>query len=130
MWTYFGGSEECADCERRTVCHGSMCVGTSFQIVGRKGTRSYCKLREGNVESVQIRKPDTSIALDARLAKEGATFKFKRVSCATWTCPYRELCDPFSLADGDRIKIVRVERTFPCAMDSVKTLSVAKVNPL
>jgi len=107
-----------------------MCVGASFQIVGRKGTKSYCKLREGNVESVQIRKPDVSIALDARVAKEGAILKFKRVSCASWTCPYRELCDPFSLVDGDRIKIVRVERTFPCAMDSAKTLSVAKVTPL
>lgn len=106
-----------------------MCVGASFQIVGRKRTKSFCRLREGNVESVQIRTPDTSIALDARLAKEGAAFKFKRVSCGTWTCPYRELCDPFLLADGARIKIVHVERTFPCAMDSTKTLSVARVSP-
>lgn len=107
-----------------------MCVGALFQIVKRKGAKSYCKLREGQVESVQIRKPDMSIALDARVTKEGAIIKYTRVSCGAGTCPYRELCDPFSLANGDVIKIAQVERSFPCAMDSSKTLCVARTVPL
>jgi uncharacterized protein (UPF0179 family) len=99
-------------------------------VVARKGARSYCKLRDEEVESVQIRKPDSYIALDARVAKEGAIVEFSGTQCGMWICPYRELCDPLSLANGDRIKISRVERSFPCAADSNRTLCVVRVTPL
>jgi len=130
VWTYLGEPEECSDCDRKKLCHGSLCTGASFQVVTRKGAKSYCKLREEEVESVQIRKPDSSIALDARVAKEGAIIEFARTSCGMWICPYRELCDPLSVADGDRVKISRVERTFPCAIDSNRTLCVVRTTPL
>lgn len=130
IWVYLGESEECLECEKRKLCHGSMFAGTMFQVVRRKGVRSYCRLRECEVESVQIRKPDVTLALDARVAKEGAIIEFVRVSCGEWACPYRELCDPMLLADRERIRVAKVERTFPCPVDSSKVLCVARATPV
>lgn len=98
--------------------------------MGRKGAKSYCRLRDSQVESVRIRKAELLTALDARVAKEGAITVYARVSCDMWTCPYRELCDPLSLASGDKVKVLETERTFPCPSDPSKVLCVARTEPL
>jgi len=129
-WVYTGESEECLSCSVRELCHGSLYPGMSFEVLERRRARNYCKLRDFEIESVEIRRPETTIAIDSRLAKEGALTEYNRKDCLKVDCPFVELCSPFELEEGQKIKVIEVVKSFPCPISPDRALSVVRVESI
>lgn len=81
IWRYLGEFEECAECSVREICHGSLYPSMLFEVLQRRNAKNYCKLRDLDIESVEISRPTVTIAIDSRLAKEGAITEYSAKNC-------------------------------------------------
>jgi uncharacterized protein (UPF0179 family) len=129
-WRYIGEPEECVSCSVRGLCHGSLYPGMIFEVFQARKAKNYCKLRDFDIESVEIRRPKAMIAIDSRLAKEGALTEYNRKDCLKMDCPFVELCNPFELEDGEKIKVIEISKSFPCPIAPDRSLSIVRVEPV
>lgn len=130
IWIYVGESEECLNCQAKEICHGSIYPGMLFEILDRRGAKNFCKLRETEVETVEIKRPKMTIAIDNRLAKEGAITEYVRRDCYEEDCSFIGSCVPFDLRRAQKIKVTKVIKSFPCSVEPEKTFSLVDIEPL
>jgi len=130
VWRYVGEFEECTKCSVREICHGSLYPGMLFEVLERRNARNYCKLRDLEIESVEISRPIVTIAIDSRLAKEGAITEYSSRNCLRGDCPFIELCEPLDLGSQQRMKVMEVIKSFPCSSSPDRSLSIVRAEPL
>jgi len=130
VWLYTGESEECLNCSVRELCHGSLFPGMSFEVLEKRGAKNYCKVRDLDIETVEICRLRVKVAIDSRLAKEGAIMEYNTSNCYKEDCPFVELCEPLELRNGQKIKVIEVMKSFPCPIEPDRSLSMVDVEPL
>jgi uncharacterized protein (UPF0179 family) len=127
-WTYLGNAVECAGCEHEKFCHAGLSPGDTFLIIGDRGTKIYCALRDSEVTAV-VTKKEVIAALQTKIVEVGITTVYDPIRCDFLECPMADCClsGPSS---GVTIKIEEILRTFDCQYYARRCITMVRVTPM
>ncbi|MEM2876309.1 MAG: UPF0179 family protein [Candidatus Bathyarchaeia archaeon] len=109
--------EECASCKQRSVCLDSLEVGRVYRITRLRERSFPCKIHADGVSVVEVVESDVYAAIPKNQAFEGATFTFKILDCDETNCKMRQICFPLGIFEGEKCKILKVDKNFSCPKD-------------
>ncbi len=109
---FMGKSEknkECDKCPTNNVCLSNLETNRVYQIVEVREIKHPCKIHLGEVvKVVECVLADVETIIESNQCFVGATQIYQKPECDEYDCPYKELCFPEYLKEGDRIKILEI----------------------
>lgn len=112
---YNGPQTECRDCKLRTVCF-NLEKGAQYEIAGVRDQKHECEIIEGPVTVVEVQKIVTRSAVPKKIAIDGSTITFQRMTCEEIGCENYRICHPYNLLDGEKYKIEKTEDDLQCPL--------------
>ena len=111
---YFGPLLECRSCKLKNVCF-NLDEGKWYRITKIRDKEHDCKVHDGDkVVTVEVEEIPVPLVISAKSVVEGETIAFKPINCKEYGCEYYELCHPFGLREGTKVKIMKVEGEVKC----------------
>lgn len=102
-------NEACDKCPTNNVCLSNLERNRVYQIVELREIKHPCKIHMGEVvKVVECVLADVEIVIESKQCFLGATLIYQKPECDESDCPYKELCFPEYLKEGDRIKILEI----------------------
>ncbi|RLI28129.1 hypothetical protein DRO58_02810 [Candidatus Bathyarchaeota archaeon] len=115
-------SGECNECKRRSVCLGNLEAKRIYEVTKVREKTFPCKIHADGVRVVEVVESDIAAAVPKSQAFEGAILTFQSLECEDLDCPMYEVCHPKGVFDGEKCKVLKVDKNFSCP----KTLPLVK----
>ncbi len=111
---YFNGpAHPCKDCNLSSACTGNITPGRVYTVISVRDVTHPCPVHAGGVRVVEVELAELEVALESSKAFEGVYTEWKPARCDL-KCPFRKLCNPLGLKEGDKIEIVGVGEEVKC----------------
>ena len=102
-------NEACDKCPTNNVCLSNLEPNHVYQIVKVREIKHPCKIHLGEVvKVVECVLADVETVIESKQSFVGATLIYQKPDCDKFDCPYKELCFPAYLKEGDKIKILEI----------------------
>lgn len=104
--------EECKECRLLNVCF-NLEQGFRYEITGVRDKRHDCKLHEGGVRVVEVKKLSIPVAIPTGHAIEGSSISISP-TCEQRGCEFYQLCSPPNLSSKLKLRIIKVKDKLKC----------------
>src|SRR5512136_1822221 len=89
-FTYLGSSNECKNCQLKTVCF-NLKPGRRYRITKLRDKHHECGIHDGNVVVVEVEELPVTVAITEE-PTEGGTTTLKKKECKNIGCDFFEIC--------------------------------------
>jgi uncharacterized protein (UPF0179 family) len=126
VFTYVGEAQECVQCERKVLCHGTLSSGFSYKVVRMtNGESIYCILRGEEVFPYEIALEPLILLAPKGRVKEGAVMELGDDFCKTycgkvWECPV----SLNRLVANRRVRVLEKLGAFDCPREELILIRV------
>jgi len=115
-FTYLGSSNECRNCQLKTVCF-NLKPGRRYRIVKPREKQHDCNIHEGKVVVVEVEELPLQTTIEKKLP-EGSSTKIKKKECKNIGCDYFEMCTNMGLQPEKSYTIKTVYEKVNCPKGS------------
>lgn len=112
-FVFTGPSTECLNCRFNYVCNGKLKVGQVYEVVKVHNIRNKCPINE-YVTTVEVREADVDLAVGKKVAIEGMTLNYSKMSCERVKCGNYPKCVPDLIVKPVKVKVVRILGSVNC----------------
>jgi len=104
----------CLTCRLYRVCAGLLRPGGRYKVLAVRRKAHFCPLIRDYMVVVEVEELPLRAAVESKVAVEGVTLRYERISCNREGCPYYEYCVKTPLMNGERVRVARVMRRISC----------------
>jgi uncharacterized protein (UPF0179 family) len=113
-FVYLGEADECPKCSLFIPCHYNLEKGRKYAITALKDKFHSCSVFE-EVVVCEVDEVPFETVVPSGSAFEGASFKYRSLSCKNAFCRYSNFCLPEGLMEGDRCTVKKIKGKIKCA---------------
>jgi uncharacterized protein (UPF0179 family) len=111
-FTYLGSSNECKNCQLKTVCF-NLKTGRKYRITKLRDKRHECGIHDGEVVVVEVEELPLTVVV-TKEPKEGVTTTVKKKECKNIGCDFFDICTINALQNGKNYTIKKVYGKIEC----------------
>ncbi|MHA2330823.1 MAG: UPF0179 family protein [Candidatus Hodarchaeales archaeon] len=112
-----GKTPVCSSCRLSSACLSNLESGKAYEVVEVKKVQHGCQLHNDGAVTVYVVPVHLEINVNSGIAAEGTTIAYKSMECPRVQCENFKQCSPTFLIPGDKLRIVKKNKTFPCPKD-------------
>ncbi len=123
-----GEAPLCESCRLRGACL-KLEKGRLYEVVGIRSVTHECAVFADGVVTVLVTEPAVTIAMQSKVAFEGATQLFEPIKCRNYDCEnFGVYCNPPFFYKNDKLKILSVGKKHECPLQyELKQVTVRRV---
>jgi hypothetical protein len=116
-FTYIGSSNECKNCQLKTVCF-NLKQGRRYRITKLRDKRHECGIHDGKVVVIEVEELPLTVAITKELS-EGKTTTVKKKECKHIGCDFFDICTITALQNGKNYTIKKAYGKMECPKHNV-----------
>jgi len=106
---------KCKKCSFYKVCVGKLREGIRYKVMEVRNVKHRCPVINDLMYVAVVEEMPAMVAVEKRKAVDGLSFRYEKIKCDKYSCPYYKYCVDVPVKDREKIVIKKILKSIPCS---------------